>query len=224
MKIGDVALDIEQSLASLKTSSLPPALQGLRHLPLGDYEPRVSIRCWKGKQNRKVRRDADASYFDPDSCEVVIEFVPSDDRRDEVGRPGADMAVAPGDAAGDGRAAAFDWAAALDQLLEALSDAERTRDFVGLKWFRDHCLPARGYDWARDPRTSGTLLRHATGQRLILTSQVPNPNNPLHPVTAIRINRRHPRLLAERAPRRAGFERIRIRGGAIADTVLGDRR
>ena len=83
MYIQDVALDIEQSLAnlkSLKMSALPLALRGLRHLPLGDYEPRVSIRYWNGKQHRKVRKDADASYFDPDYCEVVISFVPSEDR------------------------------------------------------------------------------------------------------------------------------------------------
>ena len=101
---------------------------------------------------------------------------------------------------------------------------ERTREFVGLKWFRDQYLPARGHDWAGDPRNGGALLRRATELRLILTSQVPNPNNPLHPVTAIRINRRHPRFERERPPRRAGFERVRIRGGTIADTVLGDRR
>ena len=231
MQIQDVTLEIEQSLAnlkSLKMSALPPALQGLRHLPLGNYEPRVSIRYWNGRQHRKVRRDADASYFDPDSCEVVIEFVPSDDPEDGDGERGADMAFAAGDEAGDaaygGRAGAFDSETAMGQLLDALAEIERARDFVGLKWFRDQHLPACGYEWARDPRAGGALLRRATEQRLILTSQVPNPNNPLHPVTAIRINRRHPRFGTQTHPRRAGFERVRIRGGAIAETVLGDRR
>ena len=98
MQIHDVTLDIEQSLANVKSSTLPPALRGLRHLPLGDYEPRVSIRYWNGKQHRKVRKDADASYFDPDYCEVVISFVPSDDHHDEDG-PG-DGGLPEGD--GDG--------------------------------------------------------------------------------------------------------------------------
>ena len=123
-----------------------------------------------------------------------------------------------------GRAAAFDGETAMDQLLDALAEMERARESVSLKWFRDQYLPARGHDWTHDPRVASALLRQATGQRLILTSQVPNPNNPLHPVTAIRINRRHPRFGAGRPSRRAGFERVRIRGGAIADTVLGDRR
>ena len=214
MQINDVTTDLEQSLANLKASDLPLVLQGLRHLPVGDYEPRVSIRPRGG--GRKVRRDADASYFDPESCEVVIEFDRYDDAGAEVGTRDADMP--------DAGAAAFDRERAMDELLEALAAVESAREFVSLKWFRDKCLPTGDIAWAREPRISGSLLRRATEQRLILTSQVHNPNNPLHPVTAIRINRRHPRFEAERPPRRAGFERVRIRGSAIADTVLGDRR
>ena len=184
MQIQDVTLEIEQSLANLKSmkaSALPSALRGLRRLPLGDYEPRVSIRYWNGNQYRKVRKTADASYFDPDRCDVVIEFVPSDS---------ADDGDAWTDAGGDTDALGpLDGEAAMDQLLKVLSEIERTREFVSLKWFRDQYLPACGYDWARDPRACGSLLLQATGQRLILTSQVPNPNNRLHPVTAIRINR-----------------------------------
>ena len=217
MRIQDVTLDIEQSLASLKTSALPPGLEGLRHLPLGDHEPRVSIRA--RDQGRRVRRDADASYFDPNRCEVVIQFVPSDDPHDEDRRRDADVPDVDG-----GLRGAFDREAAMDQLLDALTEAERTREFVGLKWFRDRHLPERGHDWAVDPRTSGALLRRATEQRLILTSQVPNPHRPLHPVTAIRVNRRHPRFQAEPSRRGPTFTPIPIRGGAIADTVLGDRR
>ena len=234
MKIQDVQLDLEQSLASLKSltaSALPPVLEGLRHLPMGGYEPRVSIRHWNGKQYRRVRRDADASYFDPTYCDVVIEFVPSEDPDDGDGGHGADMAKASADDTGDtgedddgGPRGAFDREAAMDQLLDALAEAERTREFVGLTWFRDRYLPARGHDWAGDARNSGPLLRRAIDQRLILTSQVPNPHRPLHPVTAIRVNRRHPRFRSGTAPRGGAFTPIPIRGGAIADTVLGDRR
>ena len=80
MQIQDVTRGIEQSLTNLKSlpmSALPPALKGFRHLPMGNYEPRVSIRPRGG--GRKFRRDADASYFDPESCEVVIAFDPSND-------------------------------------------------------------------------------------------------------------------------------------------------
>lgn len=216
MKILDIQRDLEDSLASLAASTLPPALEGLRHLPVSDRHPQVSIRNLD--KGRKVREDADAGYFDPDRCEVVIRFVavesspePEDWLESSTLRP-------------DGKADVFDFETATGQLLDALQEAEGKRPFVGLKWFRDQFLPASGHAWANDPRTSGALLRHATDQRLILTSRIPNPNQPHHPVTAIRVNRRHPRFQSGVPGGRAGFTPVRIRGGSISDTVLGDRR
>ena len=216
MKIQNIQHDIEESLASLTTSTLPSALEGLRHLPLGDRNPQVSIRYLES--GRKVREDAAGSYFDPDYCEVVIRFVPfvtSDDEDDGLESNTSSLHE---------HSDALDFVTATDQLLDELRKVEGMRPFVGLKWFRDQCLPTCGHGWARDPRTSGALLRHATDQRLILTSQVPNPHQPMRPVTAIRVNRRHPRFQPEGARRSAGFKPVRIRGGAISDTVLGDRR
>ena len=216
MKILNIERDIEESLASLTTSNLPSTLEGLRHLPLSDRNPQVSIRYLEN--GRKVRQDADGSYFDPDYCEVVVRFIPietSDDEDDQR----ASSTSSPRE-----RTDALDFVTATDQLLNELGKVEGMRPFVGLKWFRDQFLPTCGHRWARDPRISGSLLRQATDQRLILTSQVPNPNQPLRPVTAIRINRRHPRFQPEAVRRGARFKPIRIRGGAISDTVLGDRR
>lgn len=216
MKILDIQHDLEESLAGLATSTLPPVLEGLRHLPVSDRHPQVSIRNLD--KGRKVREDADASYFDPDRCEVVIRFVavesalePEDWRESSTHSP-------------EEKADVFDFETATGQLLDALQEAEGKRPFVGLKWFRDQFLPASGHAWAGDPRTSGSLLRHATDQRLVLTSRTPNPNQPQHPVTAIRVNRRHPRFQSGVPGGRAGFTPVRIRGGALSDTVLGDRR
>ena len=44
MKIRDLQRDIEESLASVPTSTLPNELSGLRHLPVNDRNPQVSIR------------------------------------------------------------------------------------------------------------------------------------------------------------------------------------
>ena len=216
MKILDIQTDIEESIIGLATADLPEELEGLRHLPVGDRNPQVSIHYQTGK-NRKVREDADASYFDPDRCELVIRFVPIDnsDREDEQRRSSA-----PGSA---GQTEGFDYETATGQLVDALSKAEGTRPFVGLKWFRDQFLPACGHAWADDPRTRGALVRQATDQRLVLTGQVANPNPPHHPVTAIRLNRRHPRLQAKSPRHGTGFTPIRIAGGSIADTILDDR-
>ena len=216
MKISDIQRDIEESLASVTTATLPSTLGGLRHLPLSDRSPQVSIRYLR--KGRKVREDADGSYFDPDSCEVVIRFVAFDAPNDEDEGSQANASHFPD------RSDEPVSVEAMDQLLQELRIVEGTRPFVGLKWFRDRWLPTRGYDWARDERTNGALLRHASTQRLILTSQVPNPNHPAHPVTAIRINRRHPRFQPKEPARRARFQPVRIRGATISDTVLGDRR
>ncbi len=216
MKIIQIQRDIEESLANLTVANLPPALEGLRHLPVGDHHPQVTIRNVDG--GRKVREDAAGSYFDPDRCEVVIRFVPietpghGDDRTGETVPVTHDPAVP------------FDFAKPLRQILDELRKVEGTRPFVGLKWFRDQVLPACRHQWARDPGTLRSLLRYATDQRLILTSQVPNPNQPHHPVTAIRINRRHPLCQPESPTPESRFTPIRIKGGSIAETVLGERR
>jgi hypothetical protein len=215
MKIRDLQRDIEESLASVPTSTLPNELSGLRHLPVNDRNPQVSIRNVVSK--RKVREDASASYFDPDSCELVISFVTIEDPEHGPlqSEPGSAHSEAPDD---------LDFEAATDQLIDQLKTAERTRPFVGLKWFRDQFLPNCGHNWARDTRASGALLRYATEQRLILTSQVPNPNQPLYPVTAIRVNRRHPRFQPNAPTRSARFRPVPIRGGPISETVINDRR
>ena len=81
MKIQNIERYLEESFASLTTSNLPSALEGLRHLPLNDRNPQVSIRYLEN--GRKVRQDADGSYFDPDYCEVVVRFIPIDASDDE---------------------------------------------------------------------------------------------------------------------------------------------
>ena len=217
IRIRDLQLDIEESLAGLPSLALPAQLSGLKHLAIGDRHPQVSIR--RAGTNRKVRDDAAASYFDPDVCEVVISFVPVESLY------GEGPTIEPDTASPAGTDAELDLETALGQLLDQLTIAERTRPFVGLKWFRDQFLPDSGLAWARDPRVSGSLLRYATDQRLVLTSQVPNPTQPLHPVTAVRVNRKHTRFQPPSVTeRKARFSPIPIKGGPISDTVLEDRR
>lgn len=211
MKIADIQRDIEESLASLSSVSLPPSLQGLRHLPVLDHTPEVTIR-YRG--HRRIRGDADASYFDPGSCELVIGFSPT------AAHDRTDTELPESESSGD----AVDLEQATLQLVAALTETERQRPFVALKWFRDRVLPQSGQGWADDPRVRSVVLRHATDQRLVLTGQAPNPNQPLHPVTTVRVNRRHPRLQAGPPPSSAAFAPVRIRGGAISETVLDDRR
>ncbi len=216
MTIRHIQQGIEEGLASLPTAALPPALEGLRQLPVSDRNPQVSIRYLDN--GRKVREDAAASYFDPDRCEVVIRFVPLESAHEEG------ESRESGVPSSAGPASSFDSEAALDQLVAELKKVEGTRDFVGLKWFRDHALPQCGHGWSSDPAGRASVLRRATERRLVLTSHVPNPIQPHHPVTAIRINRKHPRFQPDAPNGGTGFTPVRIRGGSISETVLGDRR
>ena len=214
MKIEHVQHAIAESLANLPTSDLPEPLKGLRHLPLTDHTPRVTI-CKPG--GRRIRWDADASYF-RSHCTVRIEFVPTEtahQEHEESETPSTDS---------DRRPAEPDSSATTDAVVEALRRAEPSRPFVGLTWFRDRVLPASGADWARNPETVRQLLRSAIEQHLILTSQVPNPNQPDRPVTAIRVNRTHPRFQSAPPERHGRFQPVRIRGGSISETVLSERR
>lgn len=211
MKIKNIEHELAESLANLPTLDLPPALRGLRHLPLLDRYPQVSIRRADG---RKVRGDADSSYFGGE-CTVQIEFVEAA----SAGSPESD-----GPLAGTGELGAHpDLARPPRALIEELLRTEARLPFVGLKWFRDRVLPESDHEFAGNPQRIRALLNSAIEQSLILTNQVPNPNEPSRPVTAIRVNRSHPQMQPA-AAEGDRFRPIPIRGGPIAETVLADRR
>ncbi len=220
MQVRDVQKKIEDSLAKLPIVPLPDELEGLRHLPLDTHRAKVGIRnvAPNGKVGRKVREDASASYFDPDTCEVSIRFVPLDELQSGPSEE------EDGNAKSGEETHEFDSETALDQLIDELRTAERMQPFVGLEWFREQFLPKCDYAWARYSSDRASVLRRATDENLVLTSQVPNPKEPMRPVTAIRINRRHPRFQTDKPSLRTSFKPIRIRGGAISDTVVSDRR
>ena len=211
MKIKKLQHDLEEGLSSLaRVDRLPSELDGLRHLAPGDLHPQVEFRYAGG---RKIRDDAAARYFDPEPCEVLISFVSPEPSETALAGEPTDVPDAPGLSVRD------------LELIEALKRAEAMKRFVGLKWFRDQFMPQQGYAWAADQAQRSAVLRNATEQRLVLTSQVPNPHQPLRPVTAIRVNRSHPALAPSTPPRqRSRFNPISIRGGSMSDTVLDARR
>jgi hypothetical protein len=175
-------------------------------------EARVSLRYADG--HRKIRRTADASYFDPALCEIVISFEPA-----EQSGTGAKISA--------GHGSPSDPLADLVRTLDAAEREPRFREFVGLKTFRDHFLPLRGFDWARDPDERRAVLSRAIEHGVVLRNSVPNPREPSYPTTAIRVNRDHPdgkRILAESVAERSIFSPIALRGPELASTVLAERR
>ena len=225
MTIKNLQDHIEESLANLPEVSIPIELEGLRNLPVSAFRPRVTIyyKTMGGRKNRrKLRETADASYFDPEICELVIGFEPVLDLESQgqtpeslPGSPAEPWSQPP---------AASDVESAMDQFIDALKEAESTRPFVGLKWFRDHFLPGDpNRAWARVWETNSRVMSRAIADSLVQTTKVPNPNSPLHPTTAIRLNRAHPRFDGQHESSRSTFSPIRIRGGMASDTVIGDR-
>lgn len=235
MQIRDVQSDLEKGLANLHgTRALRGELEGLQHLAFRNCRPEVTIHYTE--THKKIRDDADASYFDPHTCEVVIRFI-VDPEFEPVGEPDPPAPqfhaqphpqpppqFQPQQFQQQPFQEPFDQEEALDQLLDALQRAERERRFVGIKWFRDRFLPEQGFSWAQEPRACGAMLRSGTEQELVVTHQVANPKNPQHPVTAIRLNRDHPRFRTEAPRGQVRFKPVRIRGAGLAKTVISGRR
>lgn len=117
----------------------------------------------------------------------------------------------------------------LADMIRALDRAESRPgyDFVALKWFRDTALPLEHFSWASDEFARQSVLREAIDKRLILTSKIANPKSPQFPVTAIRLNRLMPEVMAtlgNEDRKVSSFQPIAIRGEGLSTTILHDRR
>jgi hypothetical protein len=96
-----------------------------------------------------------------------------------------------------------------------------------LKRFRDLILPAESYEWAKSSAVRDQILRIAIDDGVVLKGKIPNPTAPAFPTTTIRLNRRHPEVIAalgQAGAADSGFQPVSIRGEALSDTVLRERR
>jgi hypothetical protein len=212
MNISQFQAKIESVLEQVSHGrSIPSEWTDLRFLVPSGSRPELSVRYVSS--GRKVREDASFDYFDPTQCEVVIRYIAAEDELSEPTdlplRPGVDALSQPA-----------------DEMLKALEECERMRDFVALTWFRDQYLPSKCGDWIDDLALRRKVLEEAIDQKLILTSQVANPKNPLHPVTAIRLNRSHPRFAKayDQPAAKKRFSPAKISGGLLSSTVIEGRR
>jgi hypothetical protein len=204
--------EIERELSQ----TMRECLHKLGILPEG-YQCEVHLH----RGNRKKRRDADfKGYWDPDTDSIRISFSPMEE---ETATPTGEV---PGSSKEINLHSAED---RLSDLVRALDRAE-TRpgyEFVSLKWFRDAALLHEGFSWAVDEFVRHDVLREAIDRRWILTSKVANPRPPHYPVTAIRLNRQMPEVnavLGSRTGALPDFRPVPIRGEALSETVLRDRR
>jgi hypothetical protein len=203
----EVELEIARCLSGI--------LRNLRLLPEG-YQCDVQLH----RGSRKKRRDADFDgNWDPDIDSIRIGC--SQVEEEEI----------PPDkvAALSGTAKAESVEGRLADLLRALDRAEGRPgyEFVSLKWFRDTALAHEGFAWATDEVARHDALREAIDRRWILTTKVANPRPPNFPVTAIRLNRQMPEVIAALGGRPTGnpvFHPVPIRGESLSATILRDRR
>ncbi len=198
----------------MKIRELQRAIEeSLENLPLSGFRPKASVYHTAAdgeKRRKKVLESADASSFDPETCELVIGFEPIPDSESDERNP----QDAPNDLA-------------TKHILESLRTAERICRFVGLKWFRDQYMPnLSDKPWARDRDVVGALIEQAIANGLISAKSVFDPNSPNHPIVAIYVNLGPRKSAAEsRRERAAKFKPIRLRGGgSILDTLLDERR
>ncbi len=178
---------------------------------------------------RKKRKDARS--WNPGSGEIVIRFdrpaigemsgenppLPEQENPDEevlrARLPGTQ--TTPGSHFGD--------------FIKSLDGAEQRPgfDFVALKRFRDLNLTAEGYDWTGSLETRDQVLRTADHNGIVIIYKVPNPKAPAFPVTAIRLNRQHPEVVAvlgEIIIADSGFQPVDLPGETLSRTVLDERR
>lgn len=171
--------------------------------------------------NRKKRRDAEfAINWDPDADSIRISFSPIEEEIETASSQGPSSPETENRGSGEDR---------LADLVRALDRAEGRPgyEFVSLKWFRDNALLHEGFCWAADESARHDALREAIDRRWILTSKVANPRPPNFPVTAIRLNRQMPQVIAAlggRAGSLPAFSPVPIRGEPLSTTVLRDRR
>ena len=210
--IGEWEEGIRRTLDKLPFSQdLAPDLEPLLTLVPTHVSPRVEFRYHTG---RKIREDAAAAYFQPESCQVLISFELR--REGPAGSYGSTLET-------DATPPSLD--PEMRDLLRTLGRAEATMPFVALKWFRDQYLPEHGDEWAAHPAARHQTIRRAIDESLVLKSQIPNPNNPEHPTTTVSVNKHHPKvrgiMTEQNTPR---FRPVEIRGEPLSKTVLDDRR
>ncbi len=215
--IGDSKHALERSLGDVLRNYLPQT---------AGYAVEVDIL----EKDRKKRSDASRESWRPAIGEIRIRFGgPVDANRERHDSLSPDSPVIqPGGPSPDAPEDHRLTSCRTDIIISLERAAHRPGfDFVALKWFRDLFLPAERHEWSESSSTRHELIRGAIEDGVILTNKVPNPKAPAFPVTAIRLNRRHPEVIAalgEKGAPLSDFEPVDIMGEPLSTTVLTDRR
>lgn len=222
--IWDAQSEIETALRYLRVNAqeLPDDLKPLLELapPIG-LRPQVSLREGKNlKESKPVQQDAPLSRWSKSCGFVAVSYWRPPIDEEEVLYPGISATEPPSPTrAGDPVRETV--------LLLAQAEKDPQLGFVSLKWFRDTYLTQQGFAWAALPEDRQRVLVDVIERNWVLTSKVENPKNPQFPVTAIKVNRALAEVLAileQQRGTRPRFNPITMRGEALSQTVVRDRR
>ena len=190
------------------------------------YSPEIEIY----ENGRKKRRDASRDSWRPGSGEIRIKFGGAKTKpQSATDTEPNELTSVPSIPEAPVPESFGTLVEHISDLIKSLESAEQRPgfDFVALTWFRDKVLPAEGHGWAETPSGRDEVLRAAIKDGAVLTSKVPNPKAPLFPVMAIRLNRQHTDvvgLVGGPGVSASNFQPVSIRGEALSETVLRERR
>lgn len=220
-----VTIGISETQLELALSQVLPG-----YLPqTAGYSPEIEIY----ENGRKKRRDASRNSWRPGSGEIRIKFGGATPNMQSANDLETHEEIEDTSLSIDQTSPApKNFGTFLEQLAELINSLARAEqrpgfDFVALTWFRDKVLPAEGYRWSETPSARDEIIRAAIKDGAVLTSKVPNPKAPLYPVMTIRLNRQHPEVIAnlsEYVLPSSTFQPVSIKGEALSETVLHERR
>lgn len=97
---------------------------------------------------------------------------------------------------------------------------ERERGDIWAGFVVNDLLPGLGFSAFESKR----ILRQLEAQGVVQTSTRPNPANPEHPATFVRLNRDHPRVRAALQNGVSMRARVRVTGEPVSETIIRERR
>ena len=229
--INDIQNLVQSSLPALRNLPLNEEItSALKYVTPEGYSLVVKI---EGKDGKKRRRDAAASYWTPEDCTIHISYKKESG---QVDKPAVESAPAvtpaitskPSSQPATGshsfrpiQLPSIEPVSVTEvaQCCQALDQAEKLgRHFIALKWFRDSFLTEQRFPWTLSDQRRQQVLSHAIETGRIQSKKIPNPRSPQFPTTTIVLNRviETPTI----APR---FQPVPVRGEPVSSTLIRDR-
>lgn len=111
----------------------------------------------------------------------------------------------------------------LERCIADVARLESNRADTWMGYLLKERLPSLGFT----AEESKEIIRRMETEGILTIQQRPNPKNPSHPATFVRLNRSHPKVIAALAHTSTGRQRFplgRIEGEPLSETIIRERR